>query len=414
MTAKPGEFDLLARLAANLSGRRDEPALIFDGDIVTYGRLDDVSSALAARFAARGLAAGDRVLVAEPPSPLLYCSILALVKLGAAVVFIDHTMSLREMEGACRLAAPRALVAGLRGLPLLLSSAVRSVPLKFFLRQPAAGSRGPSLRPDAYAPDSLMFIRFTSGTTGRPKGVARPYGHVCALFSAAAAFSRSVPGAIDLTSYPMNTLYNLCSGAATVCPRPGAAPRELARLFSSGAAATASLTPAALASLAGYCEARDIKLPALRFLFTGGEPVPPELLRRLRAVFTSAEIAVVYGSTEAYPIAWTGAAEAEKMAALAPPCPGAFWAGRPHPALRLRVLRPGPGLPEDAPPGEPGELAVSGPQVVRSYFGDADGSLAARFKFAGPDGALWYRTGDLGVLRDGGVWLAGRARERSA
>jgi acyl-CoA synthetase (AMP-forming)/AMP-acid ligase II len=151
--------------------------------------------------------------------------------------------------------------------------------------------------------------------------------------------------------------------------------------------------------------------PALRRILTGGAPVSDAQLRVWSRAFPDTEILVVYGSTEAEPVAHLTAEE--RFAAVG----GAgFCAGRPTDRLRSKVIRiqDGPVVlgsegwkAWELPAGEIGELIVTGDHVCRDYFRNPE--AVRENKIVDIDGTVWHRMGDTGAFdSEGRFWLAGR------
>ncbi|HEX6038127.1 AMP-binding protein, partial [Longimicrobium sp.] len=159
----------------------------------------------------------------------------------------------------------------------------------------------------------------------------------------------------------------------------------------------------------------------LRALFTGGAPVLPPLARLLDAT-VDGDPHVVYGSSEAEPIAGIGARD--MLAAMEAhrddaDHPGGICVGVPVPEIELRLLRPHDGsIVFDAggwdawevAPGETGEVVVAGAHVLPGYLNDPEAERQNKI----PDGArVWHRTGDAAWRdADGRLWLMGRVKER--
>src|SRR5262249_37732988 len=144
----------------------------------------------------------------------------------------------------------------------------------------------------------------------------------------------------------------------------------------------------------------------------------PPLARALAQGRIAGEAHVVYGSTEAEPIASISALEMVRTIEHADPLAG-LCAGRPVQEIALRIVRPhdGPitlgagGWPEhDVAPDEAGEIVVAGPHVLTGYLDDPDAERANKIR----DGArVWHRTGDGGRLDAAGrLWLLGRVSRR--
>ena len=127
---------------------------------------------------------------------------------------------------------------------------------------------------------------------------------------------------------------------------------------------------------------------SLRVCISGGAPLPQPLKQRFEAT-TGARLIEGYGLTETAGVATANPYEGEER-------PGTI--GQPIPGTRIRLLdKEDPA--QDAPPGEPGELAIQGPQVMRGYWRRPEAALTA---FADRPDGRWLRTGDVALLEEGG------------
>src|SRR5262249_47206351 len=172
--------------------------------------------------------------------------------------------------------------------------------------------------------------------------------------------------------------------------------------------------------LADHWLKRGEQLNSFKRIYTGGAPVFPRTLDKLRAVAPQAEVVAVYGSTEAEPIAHIARCEmmAEDIGAMLGG--HGLLAGRPVPEIKLRILRDRWGEPVGpftraefeaacARTGEPGEIVVSGDHVLSGYW-RGQGNEETKFKV---DGDVWHRTGDAGYVDEAGrLWLLGRSEAR--
>ncbi len=276
------------------------------------------------------------------------------------------------------------------------------------------------------AADAPAMITFTSGSTGRPKAILRTHGLLLSTHTVLSAHVRPEGGEVALATLPMFTLTNLACGATSLIPdvdlsRPALAdPRRLTAQLERWHARSAVGSPALLERLADYCLARAYEIESLREIFVGGAPVFPRLLDKLQRVAPRAKVSVLYGSTEAEPIALIPSTEVS-TADVAQTMQGkGLLVGRPIPEISLRILYDRWGHTRDnGPPemldqdtlrsGQPGEVVVAGPHVAPGYLG---GYGDAETKFRSGD-QVWHRTGDAGwVDEHGRLWLLGRCSAR--
>ncbi|TMQ72634.1 MAG: AMP-dependent synthetase, partial [Candidatus Eisenbacteria bacterium] len=310
----------------------------------TFAELSQRVAATSVALAARGIAPGDSVLLFVPMSSDLYVALLGVLHRGAVAVFIDAWAGRARVDAAIRAARPRAFLGAPRAhLLRLVSPALRAVPIALVAPSRAlplarAAARGPAPAAAQVAADAPALITFTTGTTGRPKAAARSHAFLWAQHEVLARELGARADDVDMPTLPIFVLNDLASGITSVLPefdprRPGEvdATRVHAQLVRERVSTTSG-SPAFYGRLAEWCEARGLRLP-VRALFTGGAPVLPPLARRLASV-TAGAVHVVYGSTEAEPIA---SIEAGAMArAMEGDAPG-LCVGRPVAEIALRL-----------------------------------------------------------------------------
>ena len=382
--------EILRDFAAAVARHPDRVALVEGaGQAVTFAALQARSHAFARAWTAKGIAQGDRVLLAMPVGADLYAALAALWTLGATVVLPEPAMGLGGLIHAARATRPRAFCsAGAYGL---LKYALPALWPMIHLR-PAAGHGPPPDRPPP-APEDIALISFTSGTTGAPKAIPRSHAFLAAQHRAVAPLLDSTRDERDLVAFPVFVLINIASGRTSVLPDwkmsrlARLTPDRLANRITSQRVTRALLPPALCETLT-----RAPATPSLHTVFTGGGPVFPDLLDRLAARQPALRIACVYGSTEAEPIAHLDAADITPQDREAMDRGEGLLVGHPVPGLDLRL--------------QDGEILVAGDHVNTGYLDpahDADNKLRE-------DGRIWHRTGDAGRIDDAGrLWLQGRA-----
>ncbi|OLF19281.1 long-chain fatty acid--CoA ligase [Actinophytocola xanthii] len=238
---------------------------------------------------------------------------------------------------------------------------------------------------------------YTSGTTGRPKGVL--YSHrstvLHCLGTLAAGFIGLSESDVVMPIVPMfhanawGLPYGaMMTGAALVLPGRSADPAHLLRLMEAQRVTVAGAVPTVWTSLVPQLHAHD--LSAVRFLLGGGSAVPPALAETYRAT-VGVPITHSWGMTEISPVGVIGgtrtqhldATEEERVAVRAAQ-------GQPLPLVTLRIVdvETGQELPRDG--RAVGEVQVAGPWVAGGYFRGEGGDSFTE------DG--WLRTGDLATI----------------
>lgn len=413
--------------AAIIDGRRGKER------VIDYRSLHESAARLASLLRTEGIGAGDAVLVLQPMSHELYLILLALFRLGAVAMFLDPSAGRAHIEQCCAIGQPRALIASPRAhLLRLISPALRRIPHCFVTAgfvpgaQPLShANRHPPLMTHATGGDAPALLTFTSGSTGHPKAALRSHAFLLAQHAALRDTLALRPGERDLTTLPIFLLANLASGLSSLIPdadlrRPGFIHAEpvLAQARALGIERCGA-SPAFFERLAEQAEADGQGLPFKR-MDTGGAPVFPPLLDRLRRLAPEARIVAVYGSTEAEPMAEIEQSAIGADARAAMRAGSGLLAGLPVSSLQLRILPDRFGTPigpftaqqfeqDVLAQGEVGEIVVNGAHVLPGYLhgvGDADSKFEV-------EAQRWHRTGDAGWIDEHGrLWLVGRCSAR--
>jgi olefin beta-lactone synthetase len=435
-------FNIADKLHAAANAWPDVPCLIEgmlpSNESLTFGELAGSAARGAAWLQAHNVQPGDTVLVCVPISIALYEALLSVFWSGAAVVIPGPAISRASIAHACRITKPKLIIAPTRfylytlGLPDIraVPTWARSSCFPFPGTTPwlgGAASLKPIPTPAHRNADDHALITFTSGSTGAPKATARSHALMLAQGAAVAHSLDLKPGQVDLATMPVVALANIGEGVTSVIPladvrKPAKAdPALLARQITLRKVTRTVASPALLENLTAHLLKTNQTLPSLKTIHSGGAPVFPRLLNRLRKTCPNADLYAVYGSTEAEPIAslpWRENATSDHAQSAA----GAgLPAGHPEPCVTLRIVNFPPGKPNppgpftaeqfaalSAGPNQPGEIVVTGDHVVKGYLNPADN---AHTKFH-VNAQTWHRTGDAGYLdADGRLWLLGRHSE---
>ena len=389
---------------------------------LTFAELANEVDAVVREFQSRRLRPGDKVLLAVPVSIETYVAMLAILKAGLVVMFVDPAHSTAELA-RCLRAYPPAAIVGTRAVLLLrfLSPEIRRIPVRIVAGTVSGGQTASVLSQNRSSEDSAL-LTFTSGSTGEPKAVVRTHGFLRQQLDILNRVACPQPKDIDFVAMPMFALFNLAHATTSVIPacdmkRPGRAdPRVLLTQLRAEDATTIVASPALLERLADHCLKKRQSIPALRGISTGGGPVPPTLPERLRAVAPNAEIKTVYGSTEAEPIASMINDDISIEDKRAMRVGAGLLVGRPVDGCNVNIIPSHDGMAlgpfSEAEfkslalaQGEIGEIVVSGPHVLSGYADpvkNRESKIEAGRK-------RWHRTGDAGYFdTNGRLWLVGR------
>ncbi|MFH8409803.1 (2,3-dihydroxybenzoyl)adenylate synthase [Streptomyces sp. NPDC018019] len=381
---------------------------------LTFGELDLAADRTAAGLRARGLRAGERVVVQLPNTPQLVVLSLALFRLGALPVFalpahreaeITHLVDTAE---ATVYVCPSESVDG-DYARLAKEVAARCGTLREVLVAGGSGTFTPLDEVDAEpvelpAPDPLDVALFllSGGTTGRPKLIPRTHADYTYQLRESARLCNFGPDSRYLAALPMAHNFALAcpgvlgvlrlGGTAVLAPAP--TPDVCFPLVEQARATASSLVPPLLRLWLEAAEWNDCDLSSLRLLQVGGAKLDTDTARRVPAEL-GCRLQQVYGMAEGL-LNFTRLDDPWDVVCGTQ--------GRPmSSADEILVLRRD-GRP--AAPGEPGELLTRGPYTLRGYYRAPDHN---RTSFT-EDG--YFRTGDL-VTRtaDGNLEVVGRVND---
>jgi malonyl-CoA/methylmalonyl-CoA synthetase len=369
--------------AATAARRGDAPALEIDGRAASHARLDARAARAAGALRQRGLAPGDRVLLAGPSSLELVTAYLGTLRAGATVVPADPRLTAGELAHVLGDAEPAAAVVA-APVRELLADAGDGPSLVVALEADGGGPRvadlldGPAL--PAGPADAPAMLAYTSGTTGRPKGALLSHGNVLSSIRAAMRAWRWREEDVLVHALPLSHQHGLSGVHATLL----AGSRAVVHSAFDAERLEAALDGASVlfAVPAMYERLAFERPPRLRLAVSGSAPLPPRLAERLAGRLGELPLER-YGSTEAG-LDLSNLHDGPRHA-------GAV--GFPLPGVEARL-------------GENEELLVRGPQVFEGYRGRPDATTEA----LAPDG--WFRTGDLAAVdADGCFTITGRLKE---
>ena len=389
----PGTVDRGARVALRQGG-----------SAVTFGELDDRAGRYAAGLAASGVTAGDRVLVALSNSVRLFEMLIGSARAGAVTVPVNTRLSDRELQAVTEDATPAVVVGD--------AALVHRVPRR-------AGERlrlvvGPEYEAwlSAYdstggrpgTPDDVVLQIYTSGTSGRPKGVLLTDRNLGAKVTGVVDRWGLDETSTSLLATPLFhigaiswALVGLAAGATTVLA-DDARPGTIARHVAQDGVTHAFLVPSMLGALARELGDRQAGFPSLRTVVYGGSPIT-DAERASATRVLGPVLRQVYGMTETT----GGFTELEPDPARSESDPLGPSVGRAYPWVDVEIHDPVTEI--RLPAGDVGEVWTRSAQNCVGYHGMPLATEELLY-----DG--WLRTGDLGRLdAEGHLFVTGRLKD---
>jgi acyl-CoA synthetase (AMP-forming)/AMP-acid ligase II len=405
-------FNLTRSLDRNADRCPDAVAVLFRDTRLTHRELLERVSALAAAFAAAGVAPGDIVAVLLGNRLEFLETVLAVNRIGAAFLPLNVRLAEPELEYIVRhagavaivtepaFAGPAATIGERMASPWLVVTA--GGPGELGYEQFLGRHRGAFVPAAEVGQADLHRLMYSSGTTEHPKGVPITYGNFywktiaqVAEFGITAADRTAMVGpmyhvgALDLPGIGTWWL----GGSLVILPRFDVP--DLLRAIERDKPTNVWLAPAMVNAILQAPELDGFDTSSIRFITGGGEKMPVVLIERLLSAFRGARFADAYGLTETVS-GDTFNDQAHTLAKIGS-------VGKPVLNLDLELRGPDDTL---AGPGQPGEILLRGPKVVSGYWKNPEATAAA---FT-PDG--WFRTGDIGHLDpDGYLYIDDRKKD---
>jgi long-chain acyl-CoA synthetase len=411
---------------------RDAPeaiALDFEGRRWTYGRLLADVERCAAGFAALGLARGDRITLAMPTMPQGVVAFFAAIKLGAVPAMVHPLSTAAEIEFGLRQSGSRfalaldALHAPFLGqwdrtpLERLVLASVGDAlpPVKRLLFAVSLARSLPKAPADPHilqwrdvvdpprapvptAPgeaDDVAAILYSGGTTGLPKGIGLTHRNFIACARQVAAWGDIGRQDSVLAILPLFhgfglgvcVIGSLVAGARCILV-PKFTPADVARRIRRDRPTLLVGVPTLYEALTRESEFMHADLAGLRAAFSGADTLPRPVKQRFEACVRErggdVRLLEGYGLTEAVSACMAMPLHEYREGSI----------GVPFPDVLAKICHVG--TTDEVPPGEEGEICISGPAVMRGYI-DAPEENAATLRRHG-DGRTWLHTGDLGRM----------------
>jgi long-chain acyl-CoA synthetase len=430
----PSLVHLLEESFKKYAGR---PAYSFMGKELSFSQTDSLSQAFAAYLQALGLCKGDRVAIMMPNVPQYPVAVAAILRAGLVVVNVNPLYTARELEHQLKDSGAKAIVI-VENFAATLEQCIANTPVKhvvlaamgdllglfkrtivnyvvrnvkkmvpaFDLPQAvrfndavAKGARGSLKRPDI-RPDDVAVLQYTGGTTGVSKGAVLLHRNVIANVLQSEAWNEPVMKTVPANEQPtgvcalplyhifaftVNMMVSMRMGGKTILiPNP----RDLTAVLKELSKHTFHSFPAVntlFNGLANHPEFHTVNWKNLKVSVGGGMAVQ-SAVAKLWLEKTGCPICEGYGLSETSPVASANPVTNQTFNGTI---------GVPFPNTWMKCLDD---HGNEVPQGQPGEIAIKGPQVMAGYWQRPDETA----KVMTADG--FFKTGDVGIMDQHGYF----------
>lgn len=412
-------------LETNAKNTPVKPALIFQGTIITFRELKESAFRFANSLLKLGIKRGDKIAIYLPNWPEYVISYLATWCAGAVAVPLDFMLTGDELvscighsDAKVLIAKPKANLdlAAIKKQCPLLSTVITVSASESSGTSPLCGSRhdeqstfvqferllqeGPAQAPGVSVQDSdPAIIFYTSGTTGKPKGVLVNYKQLDAPPEAIKYFVNDIKeNDVALSALPFSHLGGMIYIQACIVFRATTVlmdrfiPLEFLKMTECYKINWFWLVPSMYYAFLQLKEFESFDLSSLRWIVLFGAPSAPDAIRRFHAHCPKAVLYHGWGMTETNApttVIPTGSTKIESV-------------GKPFPGATIKIFDD---ADKEVAAGQVGEIVLRGWVVTDGYYKDA--ALTDETKRNG-----WFHTGDLGRFdSDGFLYICGRKKE---
>jgi acyl-CoA synthetase (AMP-forming)/AMP-acid ligase II len=415
----------------------DKTAIIYMGRKLTYRELDELSNQLANYFIKIGLQPDDVVGLHMPNVPAHYISIIAVQKAGCVSTGLSPLLTPVEMEHQLNDSGTKVIMTVdllfdkiaevadktkfstvvvteiadfLPGVKRVLGKLLKKIPTGEV--KPLTGKSVEKFMdviqgmPNGQVSvkrsmDDTIFMMYTGGTTGPSKGAVLTQRNYMSNRAQTLAWLDIDPDFIALSAFPLFHIaglafggFSLTNGGTQICvPNPRDTHFIINALKAYKPTALVNV-PTVIFELMKKPEFRKLDLSTLKWCLTGAAPFPPEYIGELESIIGKGNFIELYGMTETSPVMCCNPRYGKKKPVSI---------GMPLPDTEFKLIDPETGEPVKL--GEPGEVAVRGPQVMKGYYNKQDETANAL-----RDG--WMFTGDIARMdEDGYFYIVDRLKD---
>ncbi len=402
-------MDIVKILEERVKVHADKPAVVFKEQPISFRQLRDTVFSLAGSLKNLGVQKGDKVAIYLPNWPEYIYSYLAVWCLGLTAVPLDFMLTEDELISCISHSEARLLIAKTkatisldaikekcRSLKDIIICHERKEPFLFFEELLAGGG---NKTPEIKVEDKdYAIIFYTSGTTGKPKGVLINYLQLGAPPKSMNFFVDLNEKDVTLCALPFSHLggliyiQNCISFGLTVILMERFIPLEFLRNIAHYKVSCFWIVPSMYYALLQLKEFETFDLSTLRWMVTFGASNSPEALRRFHQYCPKAQLLNGWGLTETNAPTTVLPMGSDNIESV----------GRPAPWIEVKIFSE---ENKELPSGSVGEVAVRSWVVTDGYYKDP--GLTAESMRNG-----WFHSGDLGRIdKEGNLYIVGRKKE---
>jgi long-chain acyl-CoA synthetase len=387
----------------------DKEALLYGSEKFTYKTLNNAMMSLAGFLVANGLKKEDRVAVFLDNSYEAVVSVFGILQSGGTLVLIHPATPVERMGYILHNCQPRFLIAPSSKLDQIVDAekACTTFPKHIFIGNgniPTSAFRFDiALQSkqinDKYmvSDEDLAVIVYTSGSTGKPKGVMLTHRNFDVVTDAVSEYLENTSDDIILDFLPLSITYGLLqllvtfrTGGILVLEKGFGFPYEIIKKIKE-AKITGFAGAPTVYSIITQLNLEGETFPALRYITNAAAAMPYSFIPKLRKIFPTTKIYLMHGLTECLRTTYLPPDEIETRSTSV---------GRGMKYVRLSIEdENGNSLSS----GQVGELCVRGPNIMRGYWNDPDGT-AKVLRRDKTTGEIVLRSGDLFTVNDEGYF----------
>jgi long-chain acyl-CoA synthetase len=404
------------------SARRtpESRAAWYNGRWMNYGEIESLSNKAANRLLENGIRRGDRIALLHENSFDYIIHYYAILKAGAVTVALNTAFTADMLAYALNDSGAKCVISNQRFSKDLLPALRLSPGVEWVVQNQNdlsefedSGRRrawrfsevyenGNPEKPDAGGIDAdIASIVYTSGSTGKPKGVTLTHLNIVSNTRSIVEYLKLTADDRVMAVLPFYYIYgksllntHFCAGGSVVIDNRFAYPAVILDTMKETQVTGFAGVPSTFMILLGKTNVREFRFDRLRYVTQAGGAMAVPVQKEAAKVFSPAALVVMYGATEA----------SARLSYLDPDHLPRKWGsiGKAIPNVRLSVVDE---TGEELPPGETGEIAAKGSNIMAGYWNDPE-ETAKVLKNG------WYFTGDLGKKdEEGFLYVVGRKKD---